>query len=223
MDPPRRVWPGFLILTNSPVRGSLSPVLPAEHSKSRDGLWPSLSGHLEKAFETFLETPLSRPYINNLLQCCHCLPSRQGSREERFQSKCEVLSGCAWPNLHQGASGDHYCQPNVAEALGVWRMRCFTAQREEELSDYSFEFPNTIQAAWAGGLPSCLLGDRAGRGKQMKGGAESPGLGAGGTGGPASACTFQKLMLAGKNSQFHQNPVTPYRTPRVDLGLQCQV
>lgn len=156
VDPPRRVGPGFLILTNSPVRGSLCLVLPAEHSKSRDGLWPSLSGHSEKAFETFLETPLSLPYINNLLQLCHCLPSWQGSREERFQSKCEVLPGCAWPNSYQGAPGDHYCQPNVAEGLGVWRMRCFTAQLEEELSDYSFEFPNTIQAAWAGGLLSCV-------------------------------------------------------------------
>ena len=69
----------------------------------------------------------------------------------------------------------------------------------------------------------CLPGDRAGRGKQMKGGTESPGLGAGGPAGPASARTFQKLMLAGKDSQFRQNPITAYRTPQVDLGIQCQV
>lgn len=160
----------FLILTNSPrERVLLPPVLPAEHSKSRDGLWPSLSGHLEKAFETFLET-LSLPYINNLLQGCR-LPSRQGSRRKRFlQSKCEVLSGCAWPNLHQGASGTITASPIWQKLWGL-ENEMLHSPAGEELSDCSFEFPKYNPAAWAGGLPSCLPGDRAGRGKQMKGGA----------------------------------------------------
>ena len=69
-------------------------------------------------------------------------------------------------------------------------MSCFTAQLEKELSDCSFEFLNTPGSM--GWRPAVLCPrDRAGRGGQMKGGAESAGLGAGGPGVPPQLAHFK--------------------------------
>lgn len=164
-------------------------------------------------------------YKQPLATRCHCLPGRGHVRRD-FRVSVRSYWLCL-PNSYQGASGAHYCHPSVAERLGVWRMSCFTAQLEKELSDCSFEFLNTPGSM--GGRPVVLCPRRSPL--RGQGGEGRTGEGRGGIRrsrswrpwGPASARTFQKLMLAGRNFNFGQNPITPYRTPRVDLGIQCQM
>lgn len=145
------------------------------------------------------------------------LSSWQGSHEERFQSKCEVLLAVPGPLIPRSFGGP-LLPPQCGRRSGGLENELLHSLAGERTVRLQFRVSKYTRQH---GLEACRPVSQEESSAWGQGGEGRTDEGRGGkrrTGswrpwGPASARTFQKLMLAGKNSQFRSKSNHSFQNP----------